>query len=111
MALTFKEYSDKSFSRNKSYDVSFKLPICVLGLAGEAGEVSEKFKKMYRDANGVISDEFKRDVTKELGDVLWYINEISRELDINLEDVAKANIDKLEKRFKNKTLAGNGDNR
>lgn len=83
----------------------------VLGLAGEAGEVAEKFKKIIRDNDGKIDSEKKAEIEKELGDVLWYISQISTELKINLEDVAKTNIKKLSSRLKRNCIKGDGDNR
>ncbi|MDD3711545.1 MAG: nucleoside triphosphate pyrophosphohydrolase family protein [Patescibacteria group bacterium] len=83
----------------------------VLGLTGEAGEVAEKFKKIIRDNDGKINSEKKAEIEKELGDVLWYISQISTELKINLEDVAKTNIKKLSSRLKRNCIKGDGDNR
>jgi NTP pyrophosphatase (non-canonical NTP hydrolase) len=82
-----------------------------LGLTGEAGEVSDKIKKIIRDDNGIISPEKKEEIKKELGDVLWYIAQLSTELKIELEDVAEENIKKLSSRQKRNALSGSGDNR
>ena len=83
----------------------------ILGLAGETGEVCEKFKKILRDKDGMISEEDKADMTKELGDVLWYLATIGRYLNIDLEAIAEINIDKLKSRKARNKLTGNGDNR
>jgi NTP pyrophosphatase (non-canonical NTP hydrolase) len=83
----------------------------ILGLSGEAGEVAEKFKKIYRDKDGVLTDEDKVQIAKELGDVLWYAATISRYLGIPFEDIARQNIDKLTARLENNKLHGSGDNR
>jgi len=48
----------------------------VMGLAEEAGEVSGKFAKAVRDNGGVISEERKTEIVKELGDVCWFVAEI-----------------------------------
>lgn len=82
-----------------------------LGLANEAGEVTGKLKKVIRDNNGVIDDARRQDISKELGDVLWYIAQLATELDIQLGDVAKANIAKLASRQQRGVLGGDGDNR
>ena len=81
----------------------------VLGLVGEAGETADKIKKLIRDKDGVISEEDKELVTKELGDTLWYIASISRYLGVSLSDVAQGNIDKLEDRFQRNRIHGEGD--
>ncbi|MDB5182656.1 MAG: hypothetical protein JWO47_440 [Candidatus Saccharibacteria bacterium] len=83
----------------------------LLGLMGETGEIADKFKKIYRDKNGVLSKEDKTDMTKELGDVLWYISVVSTYLGISLEDVATQNIEKLFSRKERDVLRGSGDNR
>lgn len=83
----------------------------VLGLAGEAGETADKFKKILRDKNGVISEEDRAAVVKELGDVLWYVAAIARYLEVPLSEVAAGNIKKLEGRVQRGTMHGEGDER
>ncbi len=82
-----------------------------LGLSGEAGEVAEKIKKVIRDEGGVISETKKKEIEKELGDVLWYISQLASELGASLDGVAQQNIDKLYARMERGVLAGSGDNR
>jgi NTP pyrophosphatase (non-canonical NTP hydrolase) len=82
-----------------------------LGLGGEVGEVLEIVKKTERDAAGVLNEERKTHLIKELGDVLWYISAIATDLNIEFNEVAQTNIDKLAKRKENNTLNGSGDNR
>lgn len=82
----------------------------LFGLCGETGEVAEKFKKIFRK-NGVVSEEDRQEILKELGDILWYITTISRHLNSSIEEVAKMNIDKLSSRAKRDVLHGSGDNR
>ncbi len=82
-----------------------------LGLCGESGEIAEKIKKVIRDNNGIISDETKQLLVKELGDVLWYVSAISNELGVDLNTVAEVNVAKLSNRVKNNTIHGSGDNR
>jgi len=83
----------------------------VLGLVGEAGETADKIKKIIRDKDGVITEEDKELVTKELGDTLWYIASIARYLEVPLSEIAKENIDKLESRYQRNRLHGEGDKR
>ena len=83
----------------------------VMGLTEEAGEVAGKFAKAIRDCNGVISEERKTEIVKELGDVTWFVAELCTLLNVNLEDVMQKNIDKLTSRKERNVIHGNGDNR
>ena len=83
----------------------------VLGLAGEAGEAADKVKKVIRDKGGYASDEDRQAIAKELGDVLWYLANVARYLNIPLSEIAEDNIDKLSNRKKRNKLHGEGDDR
>lgn len=67
----------------------------VMGLCGEAGEAIDIVKKWL--AQGHELD--KERLTKELGDIAWYLAEAATALDISLEQIFQANIDKLRKRY------------
>jgi NTP pyrophosphatase (non-canonical NTP hydrolase) len=82
-----------------------------LGLCGEAGEVAEKIKKMVRDDDGVLTEERRAALAKELGDVLWYLAQLATEADLELEAIAEANIEKLSSRQRRNVLQGSGDDR
>lgn len=109
-SLNFEIYSKKALKHSMPNDTN-KQAVFVMGLCGEAGEIAEKFKKLLRDADGEMTEEFKQETTKELGDVLWYINALSNELGVSLENVAQANLNKIESRFERNTQHGDGDNR
>lgn len=66
-----------------------------LGLAGEAGEVDDLLKKGIGHGHGI--DNAK--LTKELGDVMWYVANIATARGIKLSDVATANVAKLKARY------------
>lgn len=82
-----------------------------LGLVNEAGELAGKVKKIFRDKNGQISPEDREALKYELGDVLWYLAQIATELDLSLQDVAEANLEKLFSRLERGAIRGEGDNR
>ena len=82
-----------------------------LGLLNEAGEVAGKIKKIFRDKDGVISEEDRQALKHELGDVLWYLTQICTELDLTLDEVAETNIEKLFSRFERNKIRGDGDHR
>ena len=83
----------------------------MLGLANEAGEVAGKIKKIFRDKGGVISDKDRDALKHELGDVLWYLTQICTELNLTLEEVATANLEKLFSRQARGQIGGDGDTR
>lgn len=83
----------------------------VFGLVGEAGEVAEKFKKILRDKNGQATEEDKKELMKELGDVLWYVNSVGIYLGYTLEEIAQSNLDKVLSRKDRGVTKGSGDNR
>ena len=66
-----------------------------LGVAGEAGEVAEVIKKHVGHGHELDRDK----LTKELGDVLWYVAGLAHLFDIPLSTVAQVNIAKLRKRY------------
>ena len=67
----------------------------VMGLCGESGEATDIVKKWL--AQGHQLD--KEHLAKELGDIAWYLAEAATALDLNLEDILEANIEKLKKRY------------
>ena len=109
--MDFKEYQKKSKETAIYPTVGKNFVYPTMGLAGETGEVSEKIKKLFRDKNGVATDDDKKELQKELGDVLWYLSQIATEFDLDLNEIAEKNIEKLFSRKKRGTLHGNGDNR
>jgi NTP pyrophosphatase (non-canonical NTP hydrolase) len=82
-----------------------------LGLCGEAGEVAEKIKKTIRDDAGVLSEERRDALARELGDVLWYTAQLATEAGLELERIAQDNLDKLLSRQERGVLRGSGDER
>jgi NTP pyrophosphatase (non-canonical NTP hydrolase) len=73
--------------------------------------VAEKIKKMVRDDGGVLSDERREALSKELGDVLWYLAQLATEAGLDLDEIAEANLAKLLSRKDRGVLTGSGDER
>lgn len=67
----------------------------VMGLCGESGEAIDIVKRWL--AQGHELD--KEHLAKELGDIAWYLAEAATALDIPLENIFQANIEKLKKRY------------
>jgi len=107
--MTFKEYQNKS-AETAIYPKEVAVPYLTLGLAGEAGEIANKIKKVLR-GDSEFTDILKKDLQKELGDVLWYVSQLVREFGGDLEEVAQANIEKLQSRKERGVLKGAGDDR
>jgi NTP pyrophosphatase (non-canonical NTP hydrolase) len=109
--MNFQEYQQKSrkTALYKNAGSNFIYP--TLGLAGEAGEVANKIKKVERDDNGVVSDARRAQIKDELGDVLWYVAQLATELKLDLTEIAEDNITKLYSRLDRGVLGGDGDKR
>lgn len=107
--MTLNEYQEGASKTALYPDVGKNLIYPILGLCGESGELAEKMKKLIRDDAGILTDERKMLMKKELGDVLWYVSQIARELDTTLDEIATENLTKLASRMERGALHGNGD--
>ena len=107
--MNFNEYQTKARETAIYPDLGHNLWYPTLGLNGEAGEVAEVVKKVYRDHQ--TTSEAKERLVKELGDVLWYIANLCCEADIDLDRVARENYLKLQDRLERGVLHGSGDDR
>lgn len=85
--------------------------IWVMGIAGEAGEIVEKWKKAVAYREGRFDKDQWSDFTKELGDVVWYIAVLADSLGLTLEEVMQLNVKKLADRKARDVIKGAGDNR
>lgn len=108
--MTLNEYQKKALE-TAQYPREYSIIYPTLGLTGEAGEVSDKVKKVLRDHNGDFSESIKCELAKELGDVLWYIATLSHDLGYTLEKIGEMNYAKLASRKQRGVIGGNGDNR
>lgn len=111
MSLTLNEYQQAALKTSRGHDKKDELFHLILGLVGETGEVAEKFKKLVRDKDSDLNKLDIDDITKEMGDIMWYLAVFADHLGISLEEVGKKNIAKLADRQKRGVLSGSGDNR
>ena len=109
--MDFKTYQKKARETAQYPNLGSNNIYPTLGLVGEAGEVAEKVKKVIRDKNGIFDEESKVGIKKELGDVLWYLSNLSTEFGFELDDVASDNLEKLRLRAAKGKISGSGDNR
>lgn len=108
--MTLNEYQQKALE-TAVYPQEYKVIYPALGLTGEAGECSDKVKKVIRDNNGKFTVEKKVEIAKEIGDVLWYCATLANDIGFDLETIGQMNYDKLHSRQERGMLHGSGDNR
>ena len=101
----FQRQCDKTAIYPREAAISY----CTLGLVSEAGEVAGKMKKYIRGDYGY--DAMMLSVRSELGDVLWYVAMLAKEIGVPLDSIAKSVLVKLENRQEAGTIRGSGDNR
>lgn len=109
--MTFEKYQKESRKTALYPNIGKNFIYPTLGLAGEAGEVAEKIKKILRDKNSILDQKTRQEIAKELGDVLWYLANLATELGLSLEEIAQKNLAKLRSRQKRGKIHGSGDNR
>ena len=106
--MDFKQYQKLTNTTAKyPQQLDKALPYLALGLNGESGEVAEIVKKIVRkqldftilkDQTTLEQDSLRQQIKAELGDVLWYVAQISEQCNFDLEEIAQANVDKLTQR-------------
>jgi NTP pyrophosphatase (non-canonical NTP hydrolase) len=109
--MDFSEYQKESRKTAQYPNQGNNFVYPTLGLVGEAGEVAEKIKKVIRDHENIIEEDVRQQIKKEIGDVLWYVAQLATELELELDDVAQTNLEKLFSRFERDKIHGDGDDR
>ena len=94
--MTINEYQRLAMTTlNPKLDKKDVLINGVMGLCGESGEAIDIVKKWLAQGHELDREKLAR----ELGDIAWYLAETAYALDIPLEDILQANIEKLKKRY------------
>ena len=94
--MTVNEYQRLAMTTlNPALDKRDVLINSVMGLCGESGEAIDIVKKHLHQGHGLD----KAALAKELGDIAWYLAEAATALDMELEDILRANIEKLKARY------------
>lgn len=110
--MTFDEYQQRALTTAIVHpDPQMDQTILAMGVVGEAGEVVEKWKKIVAYKEGVVTDDDKRELGKELADVIWYIAVMAERLGLSLDELMEQNLAKLASRKARGTQKGAGDNR
>ncbi len=110
--MELNEYQKQAL-KTAIYPEKYKVIYSALGLGNEAGEVMGKIKKWLRgdDGEGEMSKERVEALKGELGDVLWYLAVLANDLGLELNEIAQANVLKLQSRQEKGNLKGDGDTR
>lgn len=103
--MNFNDYQ-KEARLTANTDLTLVNALCnwSMGIAGESGELVDYIKKVVYHGKPLDKD----NIISELGDILWYIANLAKELDITLEDVAFSNIMKLRNRYPDGFIKGGG---
>lgn len=107
--MELNEYQKKALE-TAVYDDTNPVAYCILGMAGEAGEVANKYKKVLR-GDKELDENLKYEIAKEIGDVQWYIAALSHLIGYSLDSICDINLTKLNQRREDGTIKGDGDNR
>lgn len=93
--MTLNEYQEKAKRTiNQSGSWLDVRNHALFGLCSEVGEVQSFFQKEYQ---GHVID--KEELKLEVGDCMWFISELCTAMGWTLEEVGKANVNKLLKRY------------
>ncbi len=110
--MKFDEYQKQALTTvHKNPNDLMDKTIWAMGVAGEAGEVIEKWKKTVAYHEGKLTEQDLKELGKELGDVIWYIAVFADSLGLSFDDIARQNLAKLADRKKRDVIKGAGDNR
>lgn len=111
------EYQGQALVTASYPDIGKNLTYTTLGLAGEAGELANKVKKLVREKGYRAGEPFQLSdadfvaIQAELGDCLWYIAATCHEIGTYMSMVAIGNLAKLGDRKVRGLIDGNGDDR
>lgn len=104
--IGFNSYQEEALRTDRTEsDEKNGVIVPMLGLAGEAGQLLSEYKKRLRDGDTHVC--FKDRVREELGDLLWYLANVASKFGVELEDIARANLNKVRARWSFE-VAGSG---
>ena len=108
--MNFNDYQDQA-NDLVIYPHESRLVYPALGLTGKADEVADKIKKkIIRDKRTLYALE-RIEIAKEVGDVLWYVAALARDLGEDMDTMAQINLERLRDRAKRDVIGGSGDAR
>lgn len=93
------EFNDYQQAANRTLMGSEQvLTNCALGLSSETGQVVDLIKQFTFQNHDLDQER----LTKEMGDVLWYLSQVAQWANISFDEVATENIRRLSKRYPSK---------
>jgi NTP pyrophosphatase (non-canonical NTP hydrolase) len=97
--VRLREYQLRALGTDQVSDGEDEKGIIVplLGLAGETGSLLTEYKKRFRE--GKAYQIFQGRISEELGDILWYVSNIASKAQLDLEEIASRNLQKIERRW------------
>lgn len=95
--MDLNQYQERARATSKIPGSPEDLTVPLLGIAGEVGSLLVEYKKKLRD--GSAHRLFREQLAEELGDILWYTAELATRLDLKLDEIAEANIQKTRLRW------------
>ena len=93
----YESFSTRLDALNSQFQVERLLTACI-GISAEAGEFMEIMKKIIFQGKE-WNDENEFHIKRELSDIIFYLQTACLALNIDLDDVIKMNIEKLEARY------------
>ena len=96
-AMTFSEFQCQALRTAQAEPYRERLMVQALGLAGEASEVGQIIKKWAWHGKSLDRDKIR----DELSDVLWYVADLASALNLDLDEIATHNVEKLWLRYPN----------
>lgn len=108
--LTMNEYQQLALE-TAIYPEEYNIVYPALGMAGEAGEVADKVKKVIRDCDADFTPVKCEEIAMEIGDVMWYCAVLADRIGYRLDTIGRMNHRKLKSRQERGALSGSGDHR
>jgi NTP pyrophosphatase (non-canonical NTP hydrolase) len=113
--MELNDYQNKAITTN----VNTTIEHLAFGILEEAGEVAAIFKRIWRHDEGYLNPDDTHGMGElaydklyaELGDLLWYIAVMADACDMSLDEVARYNLSKLQRRMAQDRIRGSGDDR
>lgn len=98
--MNFRDYQNEA-TRTANFEslTNVRVLVSALGLVGEAGEAGEIIKKNIGHDHPIGTTREK--LANELGDVLWYVADLANVYELDLNEIARLNLEKLRKRYPN----------